>query len=133
MTIMQLSNFTHEELSNFTYAELELDIDDLVSLIRAENRTIPVDTYETLLSLAGKLNITIPEGISKPHTDSERKRMVLYLIMCILNCFAPLFESAIEILPTNFNITIQQVNLFSDEESASCCDCIQEVLDKINE
>lgn len=133
MTFTQLSHFTYGELSHFTYGELSLDIDALLDLIRTENRDIPVKTYETLLSLANKLNITIPNDISKHHTDFVRKRITLFLIVQILYYLALSSEFNIDLLPINFNITIQQINVLSDEELTDNCDTVQEVLNKLNE
>ena len=48
-------NFTLGQLKTFTLGESSLPIDELLELVRTENRSIPVSAYEKLMQLYDEL------------------------------------------------------------------------------
>ncbi|MGM9936072.1 MAG: hypothetical protein ACI38A_01895, partial [Candidatus Ornithomonoglobus sp.] len=110
MTLMQLGHFTHEELSHFTHKELSLNIDDLLSAIRDENRIMPVQTYETLLSLVEKYHIPVPEHSNSEWNIDRRLKLlsiIVQIIMGIIGSGLNIESNTVQNNYYNINVRIQ--------------------------
>lgn len=72
-------DFTLGELGNFTLGELSLPVDELLELIRSENRSIPVSAYEKLLKIAEENGIKLTKHDNLP----EQLNILLIIIQII--------------------------------------------------
>lgn len=132
MTFMQLGRFTHEELSHFTHAELGLDIDDLISTIRNQNKTIPIHTYNTLLDLAKKYNVPAPKHSNSEWTIEQRLMLLSLIVQILMGVYSSCASRKNDTVYNNYyNINIQiqsSIDTSDNSELTDICDQIQNQL-----
>ncbi len=132
MTLEELGDFTLDELGDFTLDELSLPIDEFIAYIKKRNVPIPIDMYEKLLSIAGKLHIDTATSTTSNMTVKDKLVIIELLIKIII---AVLSFAGLSQTDNTYNIFIDtqvQIQSLSDTNPENVDDICNQILEALS-